>query len=420
MGGRARPDVALAAILGVGLALRLAAVLLLPVDAGWPDSEQFLGIAGSLLAGQGFCLPNGEYQHARPPLYPLFLAAGRMAGESLRIPLIAQAVLDTLTAFLVAVLGRGLGLPPRTARVAALLYAVNPYAVQFARLVLSECLGGVLLIGGLAAWGSLVARGSGGGDDEGRSSARGRGLRAALSGALLGLACLTRPTSLGAAAIALVVLAALGRGTRAERLRVVAALAAGAVLVMAPWVHRNRGVYGRLVASAPTSGWVLYESFNPEADGGPMAPGHRYPKLDGTFAERDSALAALGWKWIRENRERAVALAWEKQKRFWNPLPNFERFRTFPYVLAGAYELPLIGLSIAGLVLAAAGGPGSALFPLVPVTLYFPALHLVYLGSVRYRMPIEPLLALFAAAAGARLFAPRAAAGPGPNTSERS
>ena len=63
---------------------------------------------------------------------------------------------------------------------------------------------------------------------------------------------------------------------------------------------------------------------------------------------------------------------------------------------AAAYSIPLLTLSVVGLW--ASRFPLSArLFLLSPI-LYFTMIHAVSVGSLRYRVPTEPLLAVLAAA----------------------
>jgi hypothetical protein len=367
-------------ILVLAALLRLAAVLALG-EEGYPDSDQFLDIARNVVAGRGF-MYNGSYDHTRPPGYPSFLALVFGLGGGIRAVQLAQVGLDTLATWLLMRLALALGLSARAALAAGLLWAVNPYALQFTRLVLSECLAGALFLGTLWAWAELVARPR---------------LGAAFgTGALFALGALVRASAIGAAGLGAAVIAARGEGPRAVRLAAAVALMAGMGLTLAPWTARNYALWGEPVLVAPLGGMTLYDSFNEYADGGvrTVTEGLEWPK-GRTIVETDRLCRDLALNWARANPERAAWLSVEKQKRFWSPIPNNEKFRRMPFLLAGVYEVPLFLLALIGAVMAVRERSRAAL--LLPIVLYFPALHTVYLGSLRYRMPIEPLLALFAA-----------------------
>ena len=92
-----------------------------------------------------------------------------------------------------------------------------------------------------------------------------------------------------------------------------------------------------------------------------------------------------------------VALAGKKTVRYWNPFPNAAQFQTSPALMLvslGWYLVVFVPALIGAWrvrralgILAITAGP----------ILYFAALHLVFVSSVRYRLPGEyPLLVLSA------------------------
>lgn len=366
-------------ILLVAFALRLVAALALPPEEDYPDTEQFVKIGQGLLAGRGFTI-DGDVKHGRPPLYPMLLAACFAVRDGTTLVKLAQVALDLGTLVLVSVLALRLGLSTRAALLAAALYAVNPFAAQFVRLILSECLSGTVMLGALVMWAGLFDRP--------------RTRDAILTGVLFGLSALTRASTLGLMAIAGVVLAARGAAPSRERVR--AAVIAGGMmaLTLAPWSIRNIAAHGEFVLVVPIGGMTLYDSLNPNSDGGVRTRDHDQWPQGRTLPEVDRKHREAALAWARANPWRVAELAVEKQKRFWSPVPNAERYHRWPFLLVGVYELPLL---LAGVL-----GALWALFRrhpagrLTPAFFYFPALHLVYLGSLRYRMPIEPLLGLFA------------------------
>ena len=375
----ARHKQVLALCLLVGLALRLVAVLALPPEEDYPDTEQFVLIGQSLLAGQGFAI-HGGVGHGRGPIYPLLLAACFAVKDGTTLVKLAQVALDLATLLLVVVLARRLGVSAWGAVLAGALWAVNPYAAQFVRLVLSECLSGTVTLGALVVWAGLF--------DAPRQRA------AALAGALFGLAALTRASTLGLVAIAAGVLAARGAAPLRERLRACAILCGAMALTLAPWVARNYRAHGELVLVAPIGGMTLYDSLNPYSDGGVRTRDHDVWPSGATLPEIDRKHRDLALAWARANPWRVAELAVEKQKRFWSPVPNVPRYHRWPFFLLGVYELPLLVAGVLGAVVAVLRRRPAG--RLTPMFFYFPLLHTIYLGSLRYRMPIEPLLGLFA------------------------
>jgi hypothetical protein len=109
---------------------------------GWPslkapetalanDSYGYLQLAGELAHGRFPSL-------FRTPGYPLFLLL--TGGGSVRAALVAQMLLDSLTAVLVAALAWRLWREQRRALLAGLLYALCPVAAALSGLILSETL----------------------------------------------------------------------------------------------------------------------------------------------------------------------------------------------------------------------------------------------------------------------------------------
>ena len=366
----------LALLLTLALLLRLLAVLALPPEDDYPDSIDYLGFARVLADGTGWL-----HESLRPPLYPLVLAVLVRPGGGLLAVKLLQVLLDLLLLALLVAMARRLGIDRRLALLAGALWAVNPFAIQFARLILSEPLGDVLLVAALGVWVQLFRE----------PHARG----GAVAGVLLSASALTRASALPVIPVAIALLAACGPAPAPERRRAALALAASAALLIAPWTARNYAVYGEVVLVAPTGGRSLWDGLSDYADGGPRYRGPSVWPHVGNAARDDRLYRELAVQWAREHPGRVLSLALEKQKRFWSPIPNIEKYRRMPYLLVAFYEAPLIAAGLAGCALALMRRRRAAV--LVPVVACFAALHTVYLGSVRYRMPIEPLQCLIAA-----------------------
>jgi 4-amino-4-deoxy-L-arabinose transferase-like glycosyltransferase len=241
--------VRLAAIVVGAVALRLLYVLVLARHVSMAGDATFFHAEANLVAdGRGYIEPliDGAYgisvpTAAHPPLYPTVLAGLSLLGGD---DLLAQRSLGALfgagTIVLVALIGRRLG-GVRVGLAAAAVAALYPLFVIADGAPMSEGLYGLLVAACLLA--ALRLR-------EERSPAR-----AAVLGALVGLAALTRSE-----ALLLVVLVglplALG-GPRAGRLWRALAVCAACAVVLAPWTIRNWSAFDRLTLISHNDSTVL-------------------------------------------------------------------------------------------------------------------------------------------------------------------
>lgn len=253
--------------------------------------------------------------------------------------------------------------------------------------------------------------------------------RAALLGAVVGLATLLRGTSVALLPVGMAVAAwpspagarAVGRARRAAG---VAAVVLGALVVMAPAVARNSKAAGRLVGPALNGGVNLYIGNGPEANGFYVAvvPGswlldpagraflaERFDRPSVSLAQADSLWADAALASIREHPARAAGL-WLKKVRLhlqgweidqlttidgWTNAAPSLRALVAPYALITA--LGLVGLAGAWRLPATRWWAVSLLALL--------AVQSVFFVVSRYRLALVPALALLAGLAVARLLA---------------
>ena len=407
--------------------LLLIFVLALVLRAGWvvvrwqtrgpqlefPDEQIHWQLARNLATRGQLVTDDGRWA-SRMPGYPLFLLPFAWLGaRGILAAQLAQAVLSAATAALAAAFvrshaaardsargkagtcqgGKGITLARRLALITGLLVAVDPYAIFFSALLLTEVLFTfevVLLVVSAASW---LQR-------PGRLSAAG----VALCGTA---AILTRPSAAGWVVLLWVMLLGFKRFHPAGwRLVAISALTLAAALV--PWALRNRAVIGAPAWLSTNGGVTLYDAVGPQATGASdQSFLQRMPELaQMTEPQRDRYLYKRAIEQIRRDPLRIVRLAWVKFCRTWNPLPNAPGYRRSPraWVLA-AYTVVL-------LILAAVGvgfwrrWPATLALILLPIV-YFTILHSIFIGSVRYRVPLMPLLAMLAAGGACVLLARR-------------
>jgi len=226
-------------ILLLALLLRAAWIAAFPADSIGPvDAEGYHLIARNLLGGHGFSMvweapfcPTA----LRTPLYPLFLAgAYRILGAEPARAVLLQLLLEVLSTALIMRTGMLLG-GRRTGALAGLLYACNGSTQRYTGVLFAE----TLLLTGMAAALTTTLR----------ALQRPTLKRGALSGALWGVALLTKPNMqfLALAVEALLLAAALRQ--RKRHLAGVAGFAALLLLALLPWVLRNQFVFKRALLS---------------------------------------------------------------------------------------------------------------------------------------------------------------------------
>ena len=378
--------------LGLGLALRVAAATAVALAVRrrgglclFPDAEIYWQLGTTLREGRPFAVDQWGVPHytLRTPGYPLFLAACRIlfAGRTLPVRLV-QAVLGTVAAWLVGQLvgqvrpGRG------ESRSATVLAAVDPWAVGIAAVLLSEAVFLPLMVASL--WGLAILWRA-----EGQGAARRPGRIGLATGAAAGAAILVKPSWALFPPAALAAWIILARGRRREAARAAAAVGLGVVLMMAPWWARNARIYGRFVPTATWLGASLYDGLRPGATGASDMAFLDAPDVR-ALGERaqDAELRDRALRFAREHPGAALRLAAIKAARYWSPWPNAGEFRS-PWLdrAAACATLPLYALMLAG-AWACRRDPRALILLAGPI-LYFAAIHMVFVSSVRYRIPGE-------------------------------
>ena len=392
-----------ATILAVGLGLRVLAAFLVTgyvEKKGTPcvfgDTTIYRQLAESIVLGKPYMVDQFGSPHyaLRTPGYPIFLAACReIFGPSLLAVRLVQAALGTLGVWLVANLAGAVledphdpnrpdGPTDRTIPLmAAGLAAVHPYLVGMSALVLSEATFLPAMLAGL--WGLASLWGS--------SGPRRATLVALGTGLAMGSAILSRPSwALFLPAILAFWVArpgpGSGRGIAWKRASIVALSTA---CVLAPWWVRNAQVIGKFVPTALWVGASLYDGIGPQANGESEMKFVEEPDVRSLGeVEQDEVFRSRSIAFARSHPGRAVELAAIKFGRFWSPWPNAGTLRGLGVAAASAsWTIPTFALI----------GLGAWSFRRDPRTLallagplaYFCLLHMVFVSSIRYRIPGE-------------------------------
>lgn len=378
--------VKLAILFAAAFVLRLVAAILVENAAKarnalclFDDTVIYWKLARAIRMGAPYVVDQSGIPHfaLRTPGYPLFLAACQMifGDRNTLAPRVVQALLGAICVLLVYALtcrvwpterGR------RTALFAAVFAAFEPYWAGTSALLLSEAVFVPLMLfmlWGLAAIWPLT-------------SPRTVVGWSVLIGISAGAAILVKPS--WALAPPLFVLVAV---VATRSLQTAAIVTVAAMLVMAPWWIRNAQVIGRFVPTALWAGASLYDGIRPDADGSSDMQFLQKPefvRLD--EVEQDRALREASLAFVRSNPGRVLVLALVKAGRFWSPWPNAREFSATKTNLASAAIcLPVFALLILGIfdhrrdvrTLVLLGGSLA----------YFFALHMIFVSSIRYRIP---------------------------------
>ena len=378
----------LLAILLFALIVRLGWALTRPVDEAvlktLPDQREYLAIARNVLAGNGLQFTDPRFSDVvyafRTPGYPLFLAA---CYGNVRIVRGAQAIVDTLTVLAVYLLARR-WLPDRASLFAALICAFHPFLIYFTGLLLTETMFTAMLIWAMV---SLTRPG-----------------RWWIAGGLiLALSIWVRPNAVFLPVVLGVLAAVLNRNQAKPyhrwSLPVGTTMLLLTVLVLLPWAMRNRRVVGQWVWTSTNAGFTAYDGFNPDATGASDQSFVREMPQLGQMNEvqRSDYLSQRATTYVREKPIRAIELAVVKVGRTWSPRPLSAEFSR-PLYVAVAYSFtgPVYLLAVLGLAYRTL--PKAAKLFLLAPAIYLTIGAALSVGSLRYRVPAEPALAVLAAA----------------------
>jgi 4-amino-4-deoxy-L-arabinose transferase-like glycosyltransferase len=356
------------------------------------DADGYWKLAQTIVQGEEYSIYTPPRRVLRMPGFPLVLA-GAMAvvGEDhFRVRLIL-ALSGVAACYLVYLLGKELT-NETTGLIAAGLTAVSPVMAGFSVLFLSETIFAVAML--ISLWVLVKLANVKWGDEE-----RFRGsLWSALAGISLAAAFYVRPSWLLILPMVVVLMVVGAAVHRVLALKRAVILTLGFTAALVPWVYRNYQVTGHFVPTTLWAGPSLYDGLNPQATG----------DSNMTFFERDQVMQRMSEyemnqyytrksvDYARQHPGHAIQLAGAKLLRYWKPWPNAPQFRSWWMMAAvSVVFLPVILLAVYGawisrqqmLLLLVTLGP----------ILYFSLIHLVFVSSLRYRLPAEYSLYILSA-----------------------
>ena len=375
----------LAAVIGFGLLLRLALVLKTGAGGLSPDSGDWMRIAMSVASGDGF---GGTW---RPPGYAAFLAAIFFVfGKSVIAAKLANVALGGATMYLAYRIALAL-FDRTTARVTLVMTSFYPYLLAYTADVLSETLLTFMIAASVLA---LVM-----------AAEKPIMRRLAPAGLICGLTALTKSVVLP-----FFLLAGVWLWVRTRRISAPLLVALFGALTLAPWSLRNYFHYDSSYVMPVNTPWYsLYGSTCDEAladaSKGEITKGAGVPEYNQflpadweavgamPIPERDKYCKKKVKAWISANPGKYARLLALRLKHFWRlyPIIAYGWQKAAAMATSGIYiPLALVGIFLARPFI----GRASLLLALFAA---HTLVHLFFAVTLRYRVPIDPYVMMFAA-----------------------
>lgn len=373
--------------LGLAALLRLAFVIKSGAGGISPDAGDWMNTGWRIASGEGF---GGSW---RPPAYAFYLAGVfSVFGKSVMAAKLGNVLLGTATVWL-AYLTAKLLFTRRAAMITAALISFYPYFIAYTGDLLSETFLTFMLAGSVY----LVAR---------VSSAPTWGNIAA-AGVAIGLTGLTKSTTLPFFILACAWIWWRGRSFKAAFMAGVFTL-----LTITPWTLRNYFHYDKSYLMPVSTPWFsLYGSACDEALYPESLPELDHPPADDIFApaipkdwtyvsalplpERDKYCKEKALAWIKANPDKLFRLMKLRFVHFWHlyPVMAWPWQKKAAMFTSGLY----IPLCVVGLIVAWRRFKETSL--LLALFLSYTAVHMFFVVTLRYRVPIDTFVMMAAALA---------------------
>ena len=412
-------------LLIAAIALRIAAAFAVQKyvdDAGRQfliegDANGYWHLAHTIAAGEEYSIYTPPRRVLRMPGFPLVLSTSIcLFGDSILAARLLLAIVGVGCCWLTYLLGRRL-FSRNVGFWAAAYVSLNPVHIGNSVLILSETWFAFWMLLSLVAFERFHRKLTAVAPH--RPSSGSILLAAALTGCLIGLTVLVRPGFLPWLAFVAVGILLVRRPTPVGRMATkteldsgqtgqrsslglrglaFAAVVAGCVVVMSPWAVRNYQVTGHLVFTSLWSGPSLYDGLNPNADG----------TSDMRFFDEENVLADVSefemnqhYKkkaidFVLSNPAKAAWLAIPKARQYLAPVPNSLNDKGWA-IRAGCLTSWFFLFGCVGAAMLSRQWKWMDLLLTAGPFLLFLLVHMVFVGSVRYRLPIEFPLSVLAA-----------------------
>jgi len=366
----------LAILAVVAFLIRLIALVFLP-DQNFGDAKHYLSAGRDLLS-------DGRMESDFVmPLYPIWAAI--WGGGKLL--LLADALLSAATVWFIGAISWILFQSFRITFLATFVAAIYPHFIFYSITGLSETVHLFILTGAfLLFYRKLFTAGS----------------------FVLVASLLMRPSlEFVAPLLVLFFVMIVHRGTWKEGMRRLVHFVLIYFVLMSPWWLHNYEKYGDFVRLNLGDGIVLYYGNNPANQSGGGIAG-----IDGNTTayrviadpiERNSALKKDAVKFILADPGHFLKMAVVKFNRFWRLWPYASRYQSWYIIVASLLSYGLMLFSTICFLISQGRRYWRLLSSILLLTVYLTFVHMVTIGSIRYRLPLEPFLVILGSAWLARL-----------------
>ena len=382
-----RPSV----IVLTALVLRLAWAACIPAD---PVSDGVLydALARSIAAGRGYAFPDGTMTEYWPVgTSAVYSVLYRLFGVRPWVIPVFQSLLGAYVVALTWRLARRAIGSRSVAAAAAWLTAAWPLLIEFTTIFASELLFIALILTALDIWASrrvpFVAR-------------------MVSWGAVIAAATYVRPTAL---LLLFIFPAAQWIADRNSRTLIMGLVlpAAAASLLFAPWSYRSLMLFDRFVLVSANGGVNLWMGNNPASSGGYMdLPDRQFPNE----VDRDHYYGREAMDFILSHpidyavlslRRTAITYGRETIGVAWNEKGLGSKYSDMSLTalkrLSSVYWWMVLSFGLAGALMAVRRVDLPRLWPLLAAFAYLGAFPIFTVAMDRYHVPIDPMLAVFAA-----------------------
>ena len=353
--------------------LRLLIYYVYP-DQNFPDAGAYRTMGIELFSGD--LVSNHIYM----PLYPILTY---MAGsESAQIMI--DIILSVIMIYIIYALSMQLFNNKASALIAALISALYPHFIFYSVSGLTETFFTVLL---LFSFLSFYKN------------------QFILAIVILALAVLTRPTLdlINPLLVFIFSFFVFQKGNK-QSIKYVFVYILVYLTLMTPWWFYQHNKYDDFVRLTLADGIVLYSGNNSmNVTGGGV--GRRNGVSDADLRifnnikdpiERNNAMKADAFNYIIDHPAHFVKMAAIKFVRFWRLWPYTEHYQQWYIVASSLLSYGVVLILSIGFVIKNSKAKFLLLLPIFILIMYLSAVHMVTIGSIRYRFPLEPFLIIFA------------------------
>ncbi len=346
-----------------------------------PDSYKYESIAQSIIIGQGF-----ENTLSTPPAYPLFLACIFLFfGKSYFIVKVFQAVISVLVVVLTYKMAR-LYFNEKTGLYAGLLCALDPFQIYYTGQILTE----TLFILFFMSFIYLLMK----------SMRNHKVSLAIIAGGILSLTVLTRSMLFGYIFLLLSILMVIKKIDLDMRMLAFCCFVAF-MIGISPWMIRNYMLTKRIIPVSVQMGRSMYEGLNPEFENMPAIEQWQKQMINETremdIFEQDVYFSKKALNIIKQNPGYTFKLGMRKLVKFWRLYPYNPPFSLKVQLISFIYFAPLLVLAVGGVWINIRQFQN--FLPLFVLLFYFSLVAILFWTQIRYRVPLNPVLAFLGSSA---------------------